>query len=114
MEFKLTRQLRVDGDNTELLYPWEKNTLYFGAGHSRSGRVKEEENFWLCRAANSGSLIVIRAAYWGAAMSLSRPGRKKARKHVRKARDFNDIETRVFIKVFFPCKARRRRKLTQF
>jgi len=33
--------------------------------------------------------------------SLARPGRKQARKHVRDARDFNNIETRVVIKVFF-------------
>ena len=28
-------------------------------------------------------------------MSLARPGRKQARKHVRDARDFNNIETRA-------------------
>jgi len=33
--------------------------------------------------------------------SLVRPGRKQARKHVRDARDFNDIETRAVIKFFF-------------
>ena len=35
--------------------------------------------------------------------SLARPGRKQARKHVRDARDFNNIETRALIKfLFFP------------
>ena len=29
------------------------------------------------------------------------PRRKQARKHVRDARDFNNIETRAFIKFFF-------------
>ena len=33
--------------------------------------------------------------------SLARPGRKQALKHVREARDFNNIETRAVIKFFF-------------
>jgi len=33
--------------------------------------------------------------------SLARPGRKQARKYVREARDFNNIETRAVIKFFF-------------
>jgi len=42
------------------------------------------------------------ATYRGAGKSLARPGRKKqARKHVRDARDFNNIETRAVIKLFF-------------
>ena len=44
----------------------------------------------------------IRDNYRGADKSLARPGRKQARKHVRDARDFNDIETRAVIKLFFP------------
>ena len=48
--------------------------------------------------------------YRGADKSLAQPGRKQARKHVREARDFNNIETRAVIKFFFSCKARRRRK----
>ena len=39
--------------------------------------------------------------YRGADKSLARPGRKHARKHVRNARDFNNIETRAVIKFFF-------------
>ena len=39
--------------------------------------------------------------YRGADKSLARPGRKQARKHVRNARDFNNIETRAVIKFFF-------------
>jgi len=34
-------------------------------------------------------------------MSLARPGRKQARKHVRDARDFNNIERRAVIKFVF-------------
>ena len=37
----------------------------------------------------------------GADMSLARPGRKQARKNVRDARDFNNIETRAVIKFVF-------------
>jgi hypothetical protein len=39
--------------------------------------------------------------YWGADKSLARPRRKQARKHIRDARDFNNIETRAVIKLFF-------------
>ena len=39
--------------------------------------------------------------YRGADKSLARPGRKQTRKHVRNARDFNNIGTRAFIKFFF-------------
>jgi len=41
------------------------------------------------------------ALYRGADKSLARPGRKQARKHVRDARHFNNIETRAVIKFFF-------------
>ena len=39
--------------------------------------------------------------YRGADKSLVRPGRKQARKHVRDARDFNNIETWDVTKFFF-------------
>ena len=39
--------------------------------------------------------------YRGADKSLARPGMKQVRKHVRDARDFNNIETRAVIKFFF-------------
>ena len=39
--------------------------------------------------------------YRGADKSLARPGREQARKHVRDARDFNNIETRAVIKFLF-------------
>jgi len=39
--------------------------------------------------------------YRGADKSLARPGRKQARKHVRDARDFNNMETRAVITFFF-------------
>ena len=46
--------------------------------------------------------IVIKCC--GADKSLARPGRKQARKHVRDARDFNNIETRTVINFFFPTR----------
>jgi len=39
--------------------------------------------------------------YWGADKSLAWPGRKQTRKHIRDARDFNNIETRAVIKFLF-------------
>ena len=42
-----------------------------------------------------------RLLYLGADKSLALPGRKQARKHVRDARDFNNIETRAVIKFLF-------------
>ena len=39
--------------------------------------------------------------YRGGDKSLAQPERKQAREHVRDARDFNNIETRAVIKVFF-------------
>jgi hypothetical protein len=42
-----------------------------------------------------------RGQYWGADKSLVQPGRNQARKHVRDARDFNNIETRAFVKFVF-------------
>jgi len=52
--------------------------------------------------------------YRGADKSLARPGGKQARKHVRDARDFNNIETQALIEFFFFCTARRRKKFTPF
>ena len=40
--------------------------------------------------------------YRGADKSLAQTGRKQTRKHVRDARDFNNIETRALIKIIFP------------
>jgi len=40
----------------------------------------------------------------GADKSLTRPARKQTRKHVRDARDFNNIETRAVIKFLFPAR----------
>ena len=42
--------------------------------------------------------------YRGVDNSLSRPGRKQARKHFRDACDFNNIETQAIIKFFFPAR----------
>ena len=40
----------------------------------------------------------------GADKFLARPERNQARKHVRDARDFNNIETQALIKFFFPAR----------
>jgi len=48
-------------------------------------------------------LLMKEIHYRGADKSLARPGRKQARKHIRDARDFNNIETRTVIMFF--CKA---------
>ena len=52
---------------------------------------------------NSVSTSVYKS-YRSADKSLVRPGRKEAWKHVREARDFNNIETRAVIKFFFPAR----------
>jgi len=49
---------------------------------------------------STGKLLYNRK-YRGADDSLAGTGRKQARKHVRDARDFNNIETRDVIKKFF-------------
>jgi len=47
-------------------------------------------------------IFIANYLYRGAEKSVDQPGRKQARKHVRDARDFNNIETRAVIKFFFP------------
>jgi len=47
-----------------------------------------------------------RLTYQGDVKSLPRPGKKQARKHVRDASDFNNIEMRAVIKFFFFFSAR--------
>ena len=42
----------------------------------------------------------------GADKSLARPERKQTRKHVRDARDFNNIETRAAIKSLLPLQGK--------
>ena len=44
--------------------------------------------------------------YRGADKSLAQPGRKQARKYVRDARDFNNIEMQAVIKLFFPLQGK--------
>jgi len=51
-------------------------------------------------------VLLLEGSYRGADKSLSRPGKKQVRKHVRDARDFNKIETQAVIKfLFLQCKA---------
>ena len=47
------------------------------------------------------TIVMFAGWYRGVDKSFARPGRKQARKHVRDARDFNNIETRAVIKFFF-------------
>jgi len=49
----------------------------------------------------SGSNPDAYTKYRGADKSLTRPGRKQALKHVRKARDFNNMEMWAVIEFFF-------------
>jgi hypothetical protein len=51
--------------------------------------------------ANEALMLKPDGVYRGADKSLARPGRKQARKHVRDARGFNNIETRG-VKFFSP------------
>ena len=55
-------------------------------------------------AQHSFHQVDLRVSYPGADKSLARPGSKKARKHVREASDFNNIETQAVIKFFFPAR----------
>jgi len=48
-----------------------------------------------------GQGIQVRCYYRAGDKSLARPGRKQARKHVRDACDFNNIEMRAVNKFFF-------------
>jgi len=74
-------------------------------------RIKSNPHFSLLRSsAKSLSTAAGRPTlllWWprkysrGADKSLDRPGRKQARKHVRDARDINNIETQAVIKAFF-------------
>ena len=50
---------------------------------------------------NLQNLCQYQIYYQGADKSLARPGSKQARKHVRGARDFNNIETRAVMKFVF-------------
>ena len=65
-------------------YP-KRNNLHLEHGESLRTRI----------------LIISTRNYRGADKSLARPGRNKLRKNVRDARDFNNIETRAFINLFF-------------
>jgi len=47
---------------------------------------------------------IILPIYRGVDKTLARPGKKQARKHVKDARDFNNIETQFVIKFFFPAR----------
>jgi len=56
-------------------------------------------------------VITLGQLYRGADKSLARKGKKQARKHVRDARDFNNIETRAVIKVFFSLQGKAQKEI---
>jgi hypothetical protein len=60
----------------------------FEGGQGPEGAVAPRMNGWM-------------VYYRGADKSLARPRRKQARKHVKDARYFNNIEKRAVIKCFF-------------
>ena len=74
-------------------------TGYWQTTHSELGG-KDSPNVVSRYFGPALKLYLIRrcSTYRGAGKSLVRPGRKQARKHVRDARDFNNIETRAVIK----------------
>jgi len=75
-------------------------TGHFGTGSSRFPCVCKRMLRWFPK-------FQVATAYFsftrGADKSSARRGRKQTRKHVRDAREFNNIETRV-VKVFFPAR----------
>jgi len=56
-------------------------------------KIKSDDTYWI--------LFVHGCLYRRADKSLARPGRKEDRKHVRDARDFDNIEMRTVIKFVF-------------
>jgi len=52
-------------------------------------------------------------AYWGVDKSLVRQGRQQARKYVRDARDFNNIDTRT-VKFLSPSQSKAQKKIRNF
>ena len=56
---------------------------------------------YVCISTTAVVWVMLICIYRRTDKSLTRPGRKQARKHVRKSRDFNNIETRAVIKFFF-------------
>jgi hypothetical protein len=63
------------------------------------------EALCVCTAQSREALSRVRSRhklkYRGTDKSLAQPGEEQTRKHVRDARDFNNIETRAVIKFFF-------------
>ena len=97
---------------------WDaSNCLSHGTAPHHSGNnsiINQLETRWNKAKLQAMKLVSQKVSYRGADKSLARPGSKQARKHVRDARDFNNIETRAVIKFFFSYKARRRTKFTPF
>jgi len=62
-------------------------------GESQNDRCLMGVLWGECRSTETCTAVALK--------SLARPGRKQARKHVRDARDFNNIEKRAVIKFVF-------------
>jgi len=75
--------------------------LIFGRSTSTQLKHKLAKTILSHRVVLSFSLPQIQC-YTGADKSLARPGRKQTQKHVKDARDFNNIETRAVF--FFPAR----------
>ena len=69
---------------------------------------------WNHSSSYSHRVDCILLRYRSADKSLARPGREQARKHVRDARDFNNIETRAVIKIFFLLQGKATKEFTHF
>jgi len=102
---------------------WDNVEKYCAVGQAVHDNITKRMRFacWITKATNphreylilvalplqqwvQENASILRHAYQGADKSLARPGKKQARKHVRDARDFNNIETRAVIKFFFPAR----------
>ena len=82
-----------------------------------SAEIKERVELYLDTTSEPSLPVLgwtLHLRYRGADKSLARPGRKQAQKHDRDARDFNNMEPRAVIRVFYSCKAMCRRKFTPF
>ena len=68
-----------------------------------NGGVRHNVTWWVSSMRMTRTFCFLLPAWntGDADKSLARPGRKQARKHVRDARDFNNVETRAVIKFLF-------------
>jgi hypothetical protein len=79
---------------------WSRRALLHGIGNNNNNIRPVYSYYELPELVAVDRLILTMCYYLGADKSLARPGRKQVRKHVRNARDFNNIETRAVKNVF--------------